>query len=100
MYIFMKYFRLFEVVETYSKLHLVMEYVSGGELYQKLTSEGRMKEPDAKSTFAQILSAVKHLVRKLFYYIRYVEKYEFILLNINFRDQFSWIYLKNDFNYY
>ncbi|XP_073975379.1 serine/threonine-protein kinase NIM1-like isoform X2 [Rhodnius prolixus] len=53
--------RLFEVVETYSKLHLVMEYVSGGELYQKLTTEGRMKEPDAKSTFAQILSAVKHL---------------------------------------
>jgi serine/threonine protein kinase len=39
-----------------------MEYVSGGELYQKLTTEGKMKESDAKHTFAQIVSAVKHLV--------------------------------------
>ncbi|XP_014261616.1 serine/threonine-protein kinase NIM1-like isoform X2 [Cimex lectularius] len=53
--------RLFEVVETFSKLHLVMEFVNGGELYQKLLTEGKMKETDAKQTFAQILSAVKHL---------------------------------------
>uniref|UniRef100_A0A146M5G7 non-specific serine/threonine protein kinase n=2 Tax=Lygus hesperus TaxID=30085 RepID=A0A146M5G7_LYGHE len=53
--------RLFEVVETYSKLHLVLEFVNGGELYQKLTTEGKMKEQDAKLTFAQILSGVKHL---------------------------------------
>ncbi|BET02685.1 S_TKc [Nesidiocoris tenuis] len=52
---------LFEVVETYSKLHLVMEFVSGGELYQKLTTDGKMKEQDAKIAFAQILSGVKHL---------------------------------------
>lgn len=53
--------RLFEVVETYTKVHLVMEFVSGGELYQRLTTDGRMKEPEAKQAFAQILSAVKHI---------------------------------------
>lgn len=39
-----------------------MEFVSGGELYQRLTTDGRMKEPEAKLAFAQILSAVKHIV--------------------------------------
>ncbi|XP_075229133.1 serine/threonine-protein kinase NIM1-like isoform X2 [Lycorma delicatula] len=53
--------RLYEVVETYSKLHLVLEYAPGGELFQKLTTEGRMREPEAKAVFIQIVSAVKHL---------------------------------------
>uniref|UniRef100_A0A1B6D2N7 non-specific serine/threonine protein kinase n=1 Tax=Clastoptera arizonana TaxID=38151 RepID=A0A1B6D2N7_9HEMI len=53
--------RLYEVVETYSKLHLVVEYASGGELFNKLTTEGKMPEPEAKAVFVQILSAVKHL---------------------------------------
>ncbi|XP_014282290.1 serine/threonine-protein kinase NIM1 [Halyomorpha halys] len=53
--------RLFEVVETYTKLHLVMEFVNGGELYHRLTTDGKMKEPEAKQAFAQILSAVKHI---------------------------------------
>lgn len=57
--------RLYEVVETYSKLHLVVEYASGGELFNKLTTEGKMAEPEAKAVFVQILSAVKHLVSVL-----------------------------------
>lgn len=69
MYMLYKYcnhtycFRLYEVVETYSKLHLVMEFANGGELFHKLTTEGRMGEPEAKSILAQLVSAVKHLVR-------------------------------------
>lgn len=55
-------FRLYEVIETYSKLHLVLEYAPGGELFQKLTTEGRMREPEAKAVFIQIVAAVKHLV--------------------------------------
>lgn len=54
--------RLYEVVETYSKLHLVMEYANGGELFNKLTTEGKMAESEAKAIFIQLLSAVKHLV--------------------------------------
>uniref|UniRef100_A0A1B6GBA1 non-specific serine/threonine protein kinase n=1 Tax=Cuerna arida TaxID=1464854 RepID=A0A1B6GBA1_9HEMI len=53
--------RLYEVVETYSKLHLVMEFANGGELFNKLTTEGKLGEPEAKAIFIQLLSAVKHI---------------------------------------
>ena len=54
--------RLYEVVETLAKLYLVMEYAGGGELFTKITNEGRLKEPDAAPLFAQAISAMDHLV--------------------------------------
>ncbi|XP_049807396.1 serine/threonine-protein kinase NIM1 isoform X3 [Schistocerca nitens] len=50
--------RLYEVVETYSRLHLVMEYAGGGELFNKITSAGRIPEEEASPLYAQIVAAV------------------------------------------
>lgn len=54
--------RLFEVIETYSKIFLVMELASGGELYQRIQEHGSLEEREAAQLFAQIISAVDHLV--------------------------------------
>ena len=54
--------RLYEVIDTLSKLYLVMEYACNGELYTKITSDGRLLEPEARLLFAQIVAAVDHMV--------------------------------------
>ena len=56
--------KLFEVIETKNTLFLVMEYSSGGELYDYLVVHGRMKEKEARVKFRQILAAVNYCHNK------------------------------------
>lgn len=54
--------RLYEVVETLAKLHIVMEYAGGGELFTKISNEGKFSESEAKHIFAQSVAGVQHMV--------------------------------------
>ncbi|XP_045104997.1 serine/threonine-protein kinase NIM1-like isoform X3 [Portunus trituberculatus] len=53
--------RLFEVVESLSRIHLVLEFAGGGELFNTITTEGRMTEAQAAAVFTQVLSAITYL---------------------------------------
>ncbi|GIX87828.1 hypothetical protein CDAR_82921 [Caerostris darwini] len=53
--------RLYEVIETPSKLFLAMEFAEGGELFHRVANGGRIVEAEAKVLFAQLISAVEYL---------------------------------------
>uniref|UniRef100_A0A672JLK4 non-specific serine/threonine protein kinase n=1 Tax=Salarias fasciatus TaxID=181472 RepID=A0A672JLK4_SALFA len=53
--------RLYEVVETPCRLYLVLEYAGGGDLHNRICSEGKLCDTACKITFAQILAAIKYM---------------------------------------
>ncbi|KAL6660110.1 hypothetical protein ACP70R_002232 [Stipagrostis hirtigluma subsp. patula] len=49
--------QLYEVMATKTKIYFVLEYVKGGELFNKV-QRGRLKEDTARKYFQQLISAV------------------------------------------
>ena len=52
--------QFYEVLETDSKIYLVMEHLAAGELYDYILDQGKLGEPESARLFAQIVSAVQH----------------------------------------
>jgi calcium/calmodulin-dependent protein kinase I len=53
--------RLLEVFESQLEIHLIMDLVKGGELFDKIIQRGQYSEADAAVLVAQILSAVAYM---------------------------------------
>ncbi|KAL8158623.1 LOW QUALITY PROTEIN: hypothetical protein V2J09_000160 [Rumex salicifolius] len=51
---------LFEVLGSKTKIYIVLEFVTGGELFDKIVQEGRMKEEEARRYFQQLINAVDY----------------------------------------
>jgi len=52
--------RLYEVIDTPSDIFVVMEYVSGGELFDYIVAKGRLSEEEARKFFQQIVAGVEY----------------------------------------
>lgn len=57
--------RLFEVIETFSHLHLIMEYAPEGDMEQRLKREGHFNEDKGRVIYRQIVSGVDYMVSLL-----------------------------------
>lgn len=53
--------KLLEVIETDVYIGMIMEYASGGELFEHILAHKYLKEPEACRYFAQLISAVHYL---------------------------------------
>lgn len=53
--------RLYEVFEDSKNVSMVMDYLSGGELYDKLEKKGKFPEPEAAAIMYKLFHAVSHL---------------------------------------
>ncbi|XP_054706769.1 maternal embryonic leucine zipper kinase-like [Uloborus diversus] len=56
--------KLYQVIETESHYFLVLEYCSGGELFDYIIEKDRLSEKEARHFFRQIISAVAFMHKK------------------------------------
>ncbi|KAK8629250.1 hypothetical protein V6N13_078100 [Hibiscus sabdariffa] len=52
--------RMYEVMASKTKIYIVLEFVTGGELFDKIASRGRFKEEEARKYFQQLINAVDY----------------------------------------
>ncbi|CAM8955677.1 unnamed protein product [Rhodiola kirilowii] len=53
--------RLLEVLASRTKIFIVLEYASGGDLFDKIANEGRLKEDEARRFFQQLMHAIDYI---------------------------------------
>ncbi|CAN1216868.1 CBL-interacting serine/threonine-protein kinase 24 [Linum perenne] len=56
----MKIVRHPNVLAGRTKIYIILEFVTGGELYDKIVHQGRLKEHEARRYFQQLIDAVDH----------------------------------------
>ncbi|KAL5700411.1 cAMP-dependent protein kinase [Ranunculus cassubicifolius] len=52
--------RLYEVLASKTKIYMVLEYVTGGELFDRIALKGRLKEADGRKLFHQLIDAISY----------------------------------------
>lgn len=57
--------KLYQVISTPNDIFMIMEYVSGGELFEYIVKHGRLVENEARRFFQQIVSGVDYCHRHM-----------------------------------
>uniref|UniRef100_A0A224XM52 non-specific serine/threonine protein kinase n=1 Tax=Panstrongylus lignarius TaxID=156445 RepID=A0A224XM52_9HEMI len=57
--------KLYQVISTPTDIFMIMEYVSGGELFDYIVKHGKLKEYEARRFFQQIISGVDYCHRHM-----------------------------------
>lgn len=52
--------RMYEVMASKTKIYIVLEFVTGGELFDIIARRGRLKEDEARKYFQQLINAVDY----------------------------------------
>lgn len=52
--------QFYDVLETDSKIYLIMEYLDSGELYDYILEKGKLSEEEGGKLFGQVVSALRH----------------------------------------
>ena len=60
--------KFFDYFEKNGKSYIVMEYISGGELYSKIEAKGPLKQNELASVFFQLIKILKYLHKKKIYH--------------------------------
>ncbi|PON89026.1 Calcium/calmodulin-dependent/calcium-dependent protein kinase [Trema orientale] len=60
--------RLHEVLAGQSKIYIILEFVTGGELFDKIVHQGKLPEHGARRYFQQLIDAVAHCHSKGVYH--------------------------------
>ena len=53
--------KLYEMYETQKRLYLVMELLTGGELFDRIVAKGQFSEQDASIVVQRVASALQYL---------------------------------------
>ncbi|KAH6795248.1 CBL-interacting protein kinase 1 [Perilla frutescens var. hirtella] len=60
--------RLYEVLASKAKIYMVLEYVNGGELFERIASRGKFSEAKGRKLFQQLIDGVSYCHNKGVYH--------------------------------
>ncbi|GMN58210.1 hypothetical protein TIFTF001_027310 [Ficus carica] len=60
--------RLHEVLSSRTKIYIILEFVTGGELFDKIVHQGKLSEHESRRYFQQLIDAVSHCHSKGVYH--------------------------------
>ncbi|GJX91543.1 CBL-interacting serine/threonine-protein kinase 24-like protein [Tanacetum coccineum] len=52
--------RLYEVLSSHAKIYIILEFINGGELFDKIVNKGKLSERSARRYFQQLIDAIAY----------------------------------------